>query len=415
MNRQSKSRWFKPFSSLNFSLKSFLFILAAICIAPDTVALYAQTASLDLFVSSRNTNSVKRYDGETGAYLGDFVKPGSGGLSVTQEVLFGLDGHLLVSGRGNKYILKFDRDTGNFLGNFTSGYELDNPTKMTRGPDNLLYVSQWGVQKSKVVRFNFSSGAFVDEFTEINLNQGCGHAWDAAGNLYVACYGSADVRKFDPQGKFLGVFAGAGRLHGAVNLWFDESDDLLVVDWILGAVLRFNGQTGGFKSNFITGMLNTEGFAFDPEGTLYLCDWSRNTVNRYDRTGGFLGVFANTGGMLAPNSVTFGPPSATAVLQRENLPHNFALRQNYPNPFNPATRIAFELPVESRVTLTVFEVNGKTVAELQRDQLQASGHHSIKFMPQGLASGVYFYELKAIPLQSSLPSFVARKTMVFMR
>jgi len=78
---------------------------------------------------------------------------------------------------------------------------------------------------------------------------------------------------------------------------------------------------------------------------------------------------------------------------------------------NPTTRIAFALPVASRVTLTVFDVNGRIVAELQRDQLNLAGHYAINFAPQGLTSGVYFYELKAVSLHSPAASFVARKTM----
>ncbi len=42
-----------------------------------------QPNSPDLFVSIRNTNSVKRYDGATGAYIDDFVKIGSGGRLIT--------------------------------------------------------------------------------------------------------------------------------------------------------------------------------------------------------------------------------------------------------------------------------------------------------------------------------------------
>ena len=80
----------------------------------------AQQGNSDLYVSSRNTNSVKVFDGETGAYITDFVESGLGGLNSTQEVAFGPDGHLYVSGRGNTTILKYDRSTGDFIGNFTT-------------------------------------------------------------------------------------------------------------------------------------------------------------------------------------------------------------------------------------------------------------------------------------------------------
>lgn len=75
----------------------------------------------------------------------------------------------------------------------------------------------------------------------------------------------------------------------------------------------------------------------------------------------------------------------------------------------------FDLPVASRVTLKVFDMNGRAVSELLSDQLKSSGHHEINFAPQGFASGVYFYELKAVPLHSSAAPFAARKTMSFIK
>ena len=73
--------------------------LAGLLVLIHPAPSLGQSGRFDILVSSRSTNSVKRYDAETGAYLGDFVAPGSGGLSTTQEVLFGPDGHLYVSGR----------------------------------------------------------------------------------------------------------------------------------------------------------------------------------------------------------------------------------------------------------------------------------------------------------------------------
>ena len=99
-------------------------------------------------------------------------------------------------------------------------------------------------------------------------------------------------------------------------------------------------------------------------------------------------------------------------------PQDFGLEQNYPNPFsanralgNPETRIAFALPVASRVTLTVFDMTGRVVAELLRGQQKLAGLHEINFAAQNLASGVYFYELQAVPLHALASPFVAKKAM----
>ncbi|MFB3056903.1 MAG: T9SS type A sorting domain-containing protein [Ignavibacteriaceae bacterium] len=361
---------------------------------------FTQTINNDLYVSSRNTNSVKVFSGETGAYITDFVQSGLGGLNSTQEVAFGPDGHLYVSGRGNTTILKYDRSTGDFIGNFTTGYQLDNPTKMTFGSDGNLYVSQWGSQQNKVVRFNSLSGEFVDEFTSIGLNQGCGHAWDSSGNLYVANFGSADVKKFDTGGTYIGVFTEAGHLQGAVNLWFDGGA-LFVLDWSLGKVLNFNSVDGTFISEFISGLTNAEGVTFDESGNIYICDWTENRINQYDSSGAFIQIFSSGGEMQAPNSIVFGPVYNPTSVSDDNgtQPQGFNLYQNFPNPFNPTTKISFTIDERSskgdmneNVKLIVYNLLGNNVSTLIND-FKPAGTYEVVFDASGLSSGVYFYML----------------------
>ena len=73
-------------------------------------------------------------------------------------------------------------------------------------------------------------------------------------------------------------------------------------------------------------------------------------------------------------------------------PSEFALEQNHPNPFNPSTSINFNIPVSAQVTLKVFDVSGKEVANLVDNYLEA-GRHSINFDASSLSSGVYYYKL----------------------
>ena len=76
------------------------------------------------------------------------------------------------------------------------------------------------------------------------------------------------------------------------------------------------------------------------------------------------------------------------------LPTHFGLEQNYPNPFNPSTRIKFEVPSWRLVTLKVFDVLGREVATLLDGNLKA-GNYETTFDAKGLASGVYFYQMRA--------------------
>ncbi|MBL0060203.1 MAG: S8 family serine peptidase [bacterium] len=74
------------------------------------------------------------------------------------------------------------------------------------------------------------------------------------------------------------------------------------------------------------------------------------------------------------------------------VPTEMYLSQNYPNPFNPSTSITFGLPIESQVTLDVFDITGRTVATLLNGRI-AAGHHRVEFDATNIGTGVYFYRL----------------------
>ena len=86
---------------------------------------------------------------------------------------------------------------------------------------------------------------------------------------------------------------------------------------------------------------------------------------------------------------------------------HITLDQNYPNPFNPTTTIRYALPQPSHVTLTVFNMLCQEVANLV-DENQEAGYHEVRFDASGLASGVYFYRLRA-------GEFVQSRTLVLVK
>ncbi|HLP17271.1 MAG TPA: T9SS type A sorting domain-containing protein, partial [Bacteroidota bacterium] len=77
-----------------------------------------------------------------------------------------------------------------------------------------------------------------------------------------------------------------------------------------------------------------------------------------------------------------------------NQPSDFRLSQNYPNPFNPSTVINYSLKTAGNVRLTVYNILGKEVAELVNGPVSA-GMHEVTFNASGLASGMYFYQLRS--------------------
>ncbi len=90
-----------------------------------------------------------------------------------------------------------------------------------------------------------------------------------------------------------------------------------------------------------------------------------------------------------------------------NLPNDFSLMQNYPNPFNPSTKISYQLPVGSNVTLKVYDMLGNEVETLVNEE-KTIGSYEVNFDASKLSSGVYFYRLTA-------GSFIETKKLILIK
>lgn len=106
-------------------------------------------------------------------------------------------------------------------------------------------------------------------------------------------------------------------------------------------------------------------------------------------------VFA-CGGQGLIIRTTNGGGSFVGLEQNGNsIPAEYSLNQNYPNPFNPSTKIGFNIPVNSFVTIEVFDMLGRKISDLVNNDLNA-GSYNISFNASGLSSGIYFYRLTAV-------------------
>jgi hypothetical protein len=103
------------------------------------------------------------------------------------------------------------------------------------------------------------------------------------------------------------------------------------------------------------------------------------------------------------------PDSLTSLdeNQVENSPKNFGLEQNYPNPFNPLTKISYAIASDGIVILTVFDVLGNTVAELENGY-KLAGSYTCNYDASKLTSGVYYYRLQ-------VGEFVQTKKMILIK
>ena len=95
------------------------------------------------------------------------------------------------------------------------------------------------------------------------------------------------------------------------------------------------------------------------------------------------------------------------------VPKDFAVSQNYPNPFNPSTKIDYQVPVDAKVIMEVYNIAGQKVIELV-NQEQSAGYYTVDFGASKLSSGIYIYRLAASDLATG-NNFSSIKKMMLLK
>jgi len=107
---------------------------------------------------------------------------------------------------------------------------------------------------------------------------------------------------------------------------------------------------------------------------------------------------------LPYDSLAFG---SYGLPPEDPIPENYLLHQNYPNPFNQGTIIKYELPSAGNVSIKIYDILGREVAELV-GEFQNEGEYNVRFNASPFASGIYFYRLL-------VNDFVETKKMVLLK
>ena len=122
-------------------------------------------------------------------------------------------------------------------------------------------------------------------------------------------------------------------------------------------------------------------------------------------------VFEHWGLNTGINSFVIQRGSPKAVAKTE-LPVRFYLYQNYPNPFNSSTMIKFDLPTPGDVRLTVYNILGQKVIDLENSHLPAGTHYihwdARNASGNRISSGVYFYRIDAENYESVKKSLLLK-------
>lgn len=247
---------------------------------------------------------------------------------------------LFVTDPYDDTVLRFDARIGTFLGVHTdvrrSPYPGLDIGSLTVGPDAAIYTGSTGVDaiariepasSQSLALFAGDAGGQLDNVSSPRP------VFGPDGNLYVLSARQDKVLRYDGStGAFLNEFiTGAAQSLGDLrDMHFAPGGDLLVLVQTPDAggpakndvILRFDGVSGAFVGEHISsGHFAAAEFEIGPDGNIYVSDFIDHNVDRFDgNTGVFIDAFAapRSGGLLLPRELVFGPDGDLYVAMGEN-------------------------------------------------------------------------------------------------
>jgi len=166
--------------------------------------------------------------------------------------------------------------------------------------------------------------------------------------------------------------------------WSDELNDFLIESNVQDGELQFagsgslpDGQEGLFAT--IHFVVNEDFEEEETTVTLHRMRWNEESI------------LTDAASAILTNLLSTGDGKL--------LPNNFALHQNYPNPFNPITQIRYDLPEDALVSITIYDIMGRSIKSLVNSN-QTAGYRSIRWdgknnLGEGVSAGMYIYSIQA--------------------
>jgi outer membrane protein assembly factor BamB len=276
------------------------------------------TSKAAMLVTSNRTDSILRYNDETGEFIDTFVPTNANGLNGLSGMTIGPDGLLYVISIRTDSVLRYNPHTGEYIDTFVRDKTLEFAEDLTFGPDGNFYLSSSSLQQNinRIVRYDGKTGAFIDNF----VAPGSGGIFGPVGigfggdrNFYVGSVFKGEIVRYNGKtGSFIDTFIKGNKGDRFADFTFAADGNLYIANAGNNSVDRYNASTGKFIDNFVesgSGGLNLPVEAvFGTDGNLYVNSFETDRILRYNgKTGAFIDTFVspNSGGLDGPTSIVF--------------------------------------------------------------------------------------------------------------
>ena len=277
-----------------------------------------------------------------------------------------------------------------------------------------------------VVGFNLATGNRIRTIPIPGMNVLNDITTDGVGFLYVTDSGNGKIYKVIIEDGTSQTIASG--IYWPNGILYDEfSHRLLFCVFGSNVSIREIDLTNYSVSTIITtNFTDLDGLTIDNENKIYVSSWGSNKVYRYDN------AFSSqpqviSSGHNGPADIFFDKINNVLVvpdfnsnviefidiptnLSQDNakvIPQDFILYQNYPNPFNPTTKISYQIPAPSFVTLKVYDVLGNEISTLVNEE-KSAGIYEFNFDGTQLSSGIYFCRLQAVNYTQSIKMLLVK-------
>lgn len=230
------------------------------------------------------------------------------------------------------------------------------------------------------------SGSYYENYALGSISRGLFSAWNLAGT-----YNNTTLKSYlDPEN------TGATFHYSIANYDINISNR------------TFDNPEDDLFSGFIntTGKITIDSINVLSTGVLTL--WSQDEVIINEEFNSDFGAEFVAEAFNQSFSKILSPYVSVNISGRNNkVPKDFFMSQNFPNPFNPTTTIRYQLPVDSKVTIKLYDILGREVATLVNED-QDAGYKEVRFDASSLSSGIYIYNLIAGEYVSTMKMIVMK-------